>query len=274
MRSRAAIVIVVCLLAGAWMLTGLVDSMTFYPSAYPVGRWELASDLGAEDVELEAADGVRLHAWFIPAAEQPAPVATVFLHGNAGNLSHREEHIGAITRSGSDLLILDYRGYGKSAGKPSEQGLYLDAVAGYDWLVARSSARILCHGESLGTAVATELATRRPCAGLILEAPFTSRSEMAAQVVPVVGPWVARGFDTASKIPSVDAPVWILHGSRDGVVPQRLGRRVFEAAREPKQFWSIDGAGHNDILVRAGSEYVRRLQNFYQGLGGEEPARR
>lgn len=248
------------------MISRIVDSMTFYPSAYPIGYWSIAPELGAEDVELEAADGVRLHAWFIPAAVQPAPVATVFLHGNAGNLSHREPHITAITQAGSDLLILDYRGYGKSEGRPTEAGVYLDALAAYDWLKRRGVGPIICHGESLGTAVATELATHRPCAGLILEAPFTSRKAMASRVVPLLGPLFADGFDTAAKVGSVDAPVLVIHGTEDGVVPHGLGKEVFTAASNPKQFWSLEGAGHNDLLASAASAYIPRLRSFYQAI--------
>lgn len=264
--TRALIIAGVLLMAGYFMFSGLVDSMTFYPAAYPDGLWDLAGSLGATDVELVADDGVRLHAWFVPAEEQPALVSTVFLHGNAGNLTHRESHIQAITRAGSDVLILDYRGYGKSAGRPSEEGVYLDATAAYDWLDGRGAARIICHGESLGSAVAAELATRRSCAGLILEAPFTSRSAMAGRVVPLLGPVIASGFDTAAKIGAIEAPVLIIHGTADNVVPYSLGRQVFEAASEAKEFWSLSGAGHNDLLAAAASAYIPRLRSFYQAI--------
>lgn len=251
------------------MLRSFVDSMTFHPAAYPDGWWDLADRLGAEDVSLEAVDGVRLHAWRVPAAGEAAAATTLFLHGNAGNLTHRIAHIEAIARAGSDLLILDYRGYGKSEGSPSEEGLYRDAAAAYDWLVESGAPadRIVCHGESLGTAVAADLATRRPCAGVILEAPFPSRAAVAARVLPVLGPLLARGFDTAAKLATIEAPVLVVHGTADGVIPHSLGRETFAAAREPKELWSLPGAGHNDIVERAGAEYGRRLRAFYRGLG-------
>ncbi len=248
------------------MLSALVDSMTFYPSAYPDGYWELAEELGAEDVELEAGDGVKLHGWFVATAARPALVSTVFLHGNAGNITHRAASIQAVTQAGSNLLMIDYRGYGKSGGKPSEEGLYLDAVAAYDWLAAREGGGIVCHGESLGTAVAADLATRRSCAGLILEAPFPSRQVVAGRVLPLVGPLVARGFETAAKLAHVEAPLLVIHGTADRVIPQSLGREVFEAAREPKQFWSVQDAGHNDLVYAAGPEYGRRLRSFYGSI--------
>lgn len=265
MPRRLVLPALLVLALSYFMFNGLVDSMTFYPAAYPDGCWDLAERLGATDVELEAADGVGLHAWFVPAEKQPAVVSTVFLHGNAGNLTHREPHIQAVTGAGSDLLILDYRGYGKSSGSPSEEGVYLDAVAGYDWLRTRGAGPIICHGESLGTAVAAELATRRACAGLVLEAPFTSRRAMAGRVVPLLGPLVASGFDTAAKVGAIEAPVLILHGTADDVVPYSLGRQVFESASEPKEFWSLE-AGHNDLLAAAASAYVPRLTSFYQAI--------
>lgn len=258
----------VVLAAFGYMTYSLADWMTFHPSVYPDGLWDYADSLHAKDVQLKAPDATSLHAWFVASKQSPAAVRTVFLHGNAGNLSHRIAHIEAITKAGSDLLIVDYRGYGKSKGSPTESGLYLDAVAAYDWLAehANNGAPIVCHGESLGAAVATDLASRRPCAGLILEAPLSSRADVAALVIPVIGPLLARGFETARKITTVNSSILVIHGSNDRIIPQHLGKIVFHAAPEPKEFWNLAGAGHNDILPVAGEEYVRRLSAFYQGL--------
>ena len=252
----------------AYMTFSLADWMTFRPSVYPDGYWDYADSLQAQDVQLVASDGTALHAWFVATDMRPAIARTIFLHGNAGNLTHRIAHIESITKAGSDILIVDYRGYGKSAGSPSESEIYLDGLAAYDWLVDQYGDRtpIICHGESLGTAVATDLATRRPCAGLVLEAPLSSRAAVAALVVPLVGPLLARGFETARKIRMVESPVLMIHGSNDQIIPQDLGRAVFDAASEPKEFWDVEGAGHNDILHIAGGEYVRRLTCFYQRL--------
>lgn len=262
------LMVAVVLAAFGYMAYSLADRLTFHPSVYPDGLWEHADSLQAKDVQLTASDAESLHAWFIASKQSPAAARTVFLHGNAGNLSHRIAHIEAITRAGSDVLIVDYRGYGKSKGSPSESGLYLDALAAYDWLAEQhdGKAPIVCHGESIGSAVATDLATRRSCAGLILEAPLSSRADVAALVMPVIGPLLARGFDTARKITAVNSPVLVIHGSNDRVIPQRLGKTVFEAASGPKEFWNLAGAGHNDILSVAGEEYVRRLSAFYRGL--------
>ncbi len=256
------------ILVVVYVTFSLADWMTFHPSVFPEGNWDYAASLHAEDVQLVASDGTALHAWFIASDVQPALARTIYLHGNAGNITHRILHIGAITQAGSDLLILDYRGYGKSAGSPSEDGLYLDAVAGYDWLTQRGNgeAPIVCYGESLGTAVATDLATRRPCSGLILEAPLPSRAAVAALVVPVIGPVLARGFETARKIQRVSSSLLVIHGSNDQVIPQSLGKQVFDAASEPKEFWDVAGAGHSDIVQVVGGEYVQRLSAFYRRL--------
>lgn len=198
-----------------------------------------------------------------------ARVATLFLHGNAGNITHRVDHAAQIREAGSAVMVLDYRGYGKSDGKPSERGVYEDGEAAYDELVRMgfAQAKIVLHGESLGTAVAVDLAARRPCAGLVLEAPFTSAQETAAGLVPLLGPALVRGFESRRKIPQVHVPVFVIHGDRDEVIPFRHGQAVFEAAHEPKWFWEVRGGTHNDLLYQAGSEYVPRLREFYSRLG-------
>jgi fermentation-respiration switch protein FrsA (DUF1100 family) len=248
------------------MLYFLAQRALYHPLKYPQGFWEIQSRLAAEDVWLRAADGVRIHAWYIRQPE--AAVATLYLHGNAGNITHRAGNIPLITGAGSSLLLLDYRGYGRSEGKPSEKGLYLDADAGYQYLLEAGYAaeRIVVQGESLGSAVAVDLAARRRCAGLVLEAPFTSAKEVAGRILPVVGPLVVWGFDSKRKIAAVRAPVLILHGDRDEVIAFDLGRKLFEAAREPKWFWPVPGAGHNDLIEVAGVRYRERLREFYGRL--------
>jgi fermentation-respiration switch protein FrsA (DUF1100 family) len=193
---------------------------------------------------------------------------TLFLHGNAGNITHRAPRIQEIVAAGSSVLMLDYRGYGKSSGRPSEQGLYRDSEAGFICLLGKGyrAEQIILHGESLGTAVAIDLASRRPCAALILEAPFTSASDVAATVVPVLGPLLVRSFNSLPKIRWIRVPKFFVQGDRDEVIPLRLGQQLFAAAQEPKTFWVIPGARHNDILETAGAEYRHRLKAFYETL--------
>jgi fermentation-respiration switch protein FrsA (DUF1100 family) len=258
-------------LLGLWayiVLAFFGRQAVFHPSRYPEGLWNMKDQWGAEDVWLDASDGVRIHGWMIP-SRQPSPHVTLYLHGNAGNLTHRVDHIQALREVGTALLIIDYRGYGKSEGKPTEQGCYRDTDAAYEHLLAEgySAERIILYGESLGTAMATDLASRRPCGGVILEAPFPSAKAVAATVLPLLGPLVVSGLDTAKKIGLVEAPVLIIHGTSDQVIDYKLGRQVFEAATEPKQFWTVEGAQHSDIVYTAGPDYIARLRRFYgEGL--------
>jgi fermentation-respiration switch protein FrsA (DUF1100 family) len=249
------------------MFHRIVHRLVFYPMAFPEGEWELQDQAGAKDIWLVARDGVRLNAWWL--AKPGARIATLFLHGNAGNVTHRVDHALAINRAGSAVLVLDYRGYGKSQGSPNERGLYLDAEAGYDALVhlGFDSAHIVLQGESLGTAVAAELASRRRCAGLILEAPLASLSEMAGTVAPFVGPLFVHGFNTKAAIRKVRAPVLIIHGDVDQIVPFSQGQAVFAAANPPKDFWRVANAGHNDLLYGCGKDYTPRLRDFYSQTG-------
>jgi fermentation-respiration switch protein FrsA (DUF1100 family) len=250
--------------ASGWAaLSFLAHRGIYYPMRHPQGLWEGQAALGVEDVWLTTADGVKLHAWWAPAPD--AKVATLFLHGNAGNVSHRAYAIRAIREAGSSVLVPDYRGYGKSEGSPSEQGLYRDADAAYAWLLARQSdAKIIIHGESLGSSVAVDLAARTQPVAVILEAPFPSARAVAGTVLPVLGPSLVWGFDARSKIRKVHAPLWIFHGDRDEIIDLSLGRDLFEAANEPKQFWQIPGAGHNNISDRR--EYGERLAAIYAGI--------
>jgi len=245
----------------------VANRFIFYPMRYPEGEWELQRSAGAEERWIRARDGTRLNAWWFPLPG--ARLATLFLHGNAGNVTHRVDHAAQIREAGSAVMLLDYRGYGKSDGSPSERGVYEDGDAAYDELVRMGFApeKIVLHGESLGTAVAVHLAARRPCAGLVLEAPLSSAQEIAAGLVPLLGPALVRGFESRRKIPRVHAPLFVIHGDRDEVIPFSQGQAVFEAANEPKWFWPVRGGTHNELLVQAGSEYTPRLREFYSRLG-------
>jgi uncharacterized protein len=238
----------------------------YHPMKHPEGHWGLREALGARDVELTAEDGVRLHGWY--AAPEEARVATLFLHGNAGNVTHRGGHIEALRRAGSAVLVVDYRGYGRSEGSPSEAGLLRDARAGYKWLLGEGWAaeRIVIHGESLGSTVAVLLAAEVECAGVVLEAPFPSVQAVAGGILPVVGPIVARGYNAGARVASIGAPLLVVHGDADEVIAQRHGRALFEMAVEPKEFWSVPGAGHNDLVYVTGQAYVDRLSAFHGGL--------
>lgn len=248
------------------LLYYFANRSVYFPLKYPAGDWERQSAVGASDGWMETSDGVKIHGWWL--RRNDSPWATLFLHGNAGNVTHRAAHMQEIAAAGSSVLVLDYRGYGKSSGSPSEEGLYRDSEAGFIYLLGQGyrAERIILQGESLGSAVAIDLASRRPCAGLILEAPFTSASDVAATVVPYLGPLLVRGFNSVPKIRWIRVPKLFLQGDRDQVVPLRLGQKLFAAAQGQKTFWVIPGAGHNNILEVAGSEYRERLHAFYESL--------
>jgi uncharacterized protein len=241
-----------------------VSRLIYQPTRYPGGWWHTQTDSNAQDVWLSTNDGLRLHAWLIEAPG--SRLITLYLHGNGANLAHRPGHLREIAGAGSSILILDYRGYGKSPGRPTERGLYRDADAGYDHLIGMGyqPGQIIVHGESLGSAVAVELAGRRPCGGLILECPFTSFSAMAGRFVPVIGRLFASGFNSRHKVAGVHVPLLIIHGDRDDTVPYAMGRALFEAANEPKSLWTVEGATHVDIVEVAGPQYRARLQSFYE----------
>lgn len=238
----------------------------YVPMRHPRGEWDRQTLLGASDVFITTEDGVQLHAWW--AGPPQNRLVTLHLHGKAGNITHRAALARELVRAGSSVLLLDYRGYGKSAGHPGESALTRDAEAAFDFLVSRGIAAhsIVLHGESLGAAVAVELATRRPCAGIVLDAPFTTLRAAAAVAAPIAGPLVLWGFPTLERIGRIGAPVLIIHGALDRVAPWGQGRELFAAAPEPKYFWTVEGAGHDDILLTAGVRYRDRVAEFYRTL--------
>jgi fermentation-respiration switch protein FrsA (DUF1100 family) len=208
---------------------------------------------GFEAVVLATEDGERLAAWW--RAPAPGRAVLLYFHGNGGALIHRRHRVAALSAQGRGLLIVSYRGYAGSTGAPSEEGLAHDARAAHGWIAARApDAPIVLYGESLGSGVAVRLATERHVAGLVLETPFTSAVDVARigfWFVPV-GLLMRDRFDSASRIARIGAPLLILHGERDAVVPLALGERLFAAAQEPKRFVRLPDARHSEVLERGG----------------------
>ena len=210
-------------------------------------------------------DGERLHGWWIEAAGPPRG-HVLFCHGNAGNIASRGAYARLLSQAGFDVLLFDYRGYGRSSGRPSERGTYRDARAALALLRDRPGvrpARTLYLGESLGAAVALELALEAAPAGLILQSAFTSVRDMAREVLPFVPRAVVPdAYPSLRLIPDLSAPVLILHGERDDVVPVAHGRALFAAAHGPKRLEVLAGAGHNDLLVLAGERWVASIVDW------------
>ena len=214
-------------------------------------------NLKVQDVELHMADGTRLHAWWCPienATDNYASGALLYCHGNAGNLSHRAYAISSWHQVlHLPVLIFDYPGYGKSAGKPGEKQCYAAADAAYDWLTQTKGVpgdQIVIYGGSLGGGVAVDLASRRPYRALVLAKTFTSIPDVGQSIYPWLPVrWVMRNrFDNLAKIGQCRRPVFMAHGTADGLVPFSLAKKLYEAANEPKHFSILEGCDHNDAL--------------------------
>ena len=226
------------------------------------------SDIGLsfDAVTLRTSDGETLAGWFIPA---PAARGTLlYLHGNGGNIGHRLDQIEVFHRLGLNILIVDYRGYGASSGKPSEKGTYRDALAAWNWLTQQkriAPERIVLFGESLGGSVAAWLAARHTPAGLVIYASFTSVPEMAQALYPMFpAAWLARyRYDTRAALSKVNCPVLIMHSPEDEIIPFSHGQALFDAARGPKRLVELRG-GHNDALWVSREIYTREIGAFLQ----------
>jgi uncharacterized protein len=255
--------------------------MIFFPD-YPgrlEGDWHPRA-LDPEDVWLTTSDGVKLHAWWIAA---PGSVQTAGLnagakftflafHGNASNIANRTAAYEFLRGMPANVLAMEYRGYGRSEGKPSEAGLYLDADAAWQYLVDTRHVdwhSIISFGQSLGTAVATELALTHRVGGLVLEAPFPSAGHVARKTfwfLPGLSLLVYGQFDTRSRLQQVTAPVFIVHCTEDPVVPFEFGQEVYVAARPPKQFLQINGQCHEEASLIAPEKYRSALLAFLSSL--------
>jgi uncharacterized protein len=215
--------------------------------------------LGVREKRIETADGLSLLSWYLPPPEG-RPVI-VYFHGNAGHIGYRAERLRHFARDGYGVLMAEYRGYGGNPGTPTETGLYVDAAAALDFLnrLGIKPNRLVLYGESLGSGVAVQMAAHREIAALILEAPFTSVAEVAQFHYPFVpaARLMRDRFESIARIGGVKAPILILHGAHDTVVPLRFGRALFDAAPDPKEFWLAPGAGHENLTRSGALEAVR-----------------
>ncbi|HSD67056.1 MAG TPA: alpha/beta hydrolase [Vicinamibacteria bacterium] len=261
------LVLILCLLGGLLLL--FETRFIYFPSrGYDATPSGLA--LPHEDVWLVAEDGVRIHGWYLPVPD--ARWVTLVSHGNAGNIGHRLDRALLLqSRLRSSVFLYDYRGYGESEGSPDEAGTYRDARAAYRYLVEQKQVKadeLVLFGESLGSAVSLELALDHPAAALVLEAPFTSVRDMArATVFAPLAPFVRTRYESLARVPRLRMPLLVVQGDRDEVVPPAQGRRLFDAAPEPKRYYSIPGAGHNDTYLVGGAAYWRAVEEFLDAVG-------
>ena len=238
-------------------------SFIFFPDT-TIRETPAAASLPFEDIYLTTKDHVRINAWYVPHTQGKATL--LWFHGNGGNLSDRVDQLRVFHAAlPLHILMVDYRGYGKSAGSVSEEGTYLDAEAAFDYLRSQpNTGKIIVYGQSLGAGVATELTLRRDVAALILEAPFLSIREMAKVHygwLPL-GSLITTQYDNISKIGRVNKPVLIFHGDADETVPYAHGQRLFAAANEPKQLYTIKNGGHNDVYEVGNKAYFKTLTSF------------
>lgn len=249
-----------------WLRGRFQHSQVFVPDHYPNGIWDpVPFGLPAEDVFFPSEDGVALHGWWMP---HPKPLATLmYCHGNTGSLAHRIGVFRFLRRLKVSLFAFDYRGFGRSAGEPSEKGVLQDVRAAYDQLtgpLAQSDDRLVVVGHSLGGAVAIDLALHRRPAGLVVQSSFTDLREMARSLFPQVPMHLAcrNGFRSIDKVGRLTLPKLFVHGTGDGTVPFRMGQALYQAAAAPKEFLAIERAGHNDLQSHGGLAYLRRLSRF------------
>jgi hypothetical protein len=233
----------------------------FYPERQLSG---FPSDAGMEyqDVRLQGPDGMAIHGWFIPGRGK---AVVLFFHGNGGNISHRIDKTQLLFYPEISSLMIDYHGYGRSDGVPSEKACYLDALTSWEYLVLErhfESNQIILFGESLGGAVAVDLAAKRDVGAIILESTFPNIGGVANRFLPGLSVFLKRNFDSLSKISRVHVPLLQLHGDQDDLVPYELGQTLFEAANEPKEFFTIKGAHHNDTYDIGGEAYVQAIHQF------------
>lgn len=226
-------------------------------------------NLEYEDVRIQTSDGLALQGWFIPGkAETGSNVTWLWFHGNGGNIGHRIGELAlAHHRTEANIFIFDYRGYGESEGAPSEKGTYLDSRAVMEYLSSWSDVdpgRIVYLGHSLGAAVAVELALTQPPMAMVLVSPFASVRDMANLTLPFppIGWLVRNHYDSISRIQQLDVPVLILHGDQDETVPISQGRKLYEAANQPKRFQVLEGAAHNDTFEVVPEQYWGTIEAF------------
>ncbi|MBN1289555.1 MAG: alpha/beta hydrolase [Actinobacteria bacterium] len=250
------------------MLEDVIKQYLYYPDRLPQHLPPPPWADGSDEIWIETSDDTRIHGLWWP--EPSGKPALLFLHGNAQEVYSwsliREE----LSPLNLRMLLIDYRGYGKSEGEPGEQGLYLDGAGAVDWLNSAGidDKDILVFGKSLGGAIACELASNRSFKGLILESTFTSLDSVAQYLFPAVVAFSPEidSYDSIGKIGSIECPLLVIHGENDDLIPVEEGKALFNMANEPRELFIVKGAGHNDVSAVAGAEYAERIAEWLEGI--------
>jgi fermentation-respiration switch protein FrsA (DUF1100 family) len=220
-----------------------------------------------EDVNITTPDKFKINGWFIP--RNNAKRTVLFCHGNAGNIGDRLDKINMFQEIGFNVLIFDYRGYGRSQGRPSEKGLYLDTRAAYEYLLNERKIipdEIILYGESLGNAAVIDLASKRQVKAVILEGAFSSGKDMAGTLYPFIPAFLFSDiFNSIQKIKKINAPKLFLHSVDDEIVPYKIAKKLFESAQEPKYFVELNGS-HNDAFLESKDKYLSAIISFINRL--------
>lgn len=231
------------------------------------------SDWGLEfdNVYFYTSDNVKINGWFI--GKPDAESTFLYLHGNGGNISHRIEKASIFHELGVNIFMIDYRGYGQSRGSPSESGVYKDAVAAYKYLTNQKNIKsedIIIFGESLGSAVAIDLASRKPVAAIVLEGAFSSVKDISKSLYPVLPSFMfSNMFDSLSKIDNVEFPKLFIHSKNDEIIPYKLARKLYRKASPPKEFLDITG-GHNTAFIDSKPKFRNGIKMFVESLKGKQ----
>jgi fermentation-respiration switch protein FrsA (DUF1100 family) len=246
---------------------------TYAPRAYvPGSAWTLPAN--GEEVWFEVANGQRVHGWFLRSSLQPAIATVLFCHGNGGDLTDVSWQAEKLSQRNLNVLIFDYRGYGRSEGTLTDEwGLYADTEAARNYLIRErgvQASMLVFYGQSLGTAAAINDASQHPCKALIVESGLSSASDMGAVAFPWLPRWLHRlgknRFESARKIANVKCSVLVTHGTNDPIVPVEQGRKLYESARDPKRLLMVPNGGHN-LFGNGGEAYLDQVVNFIRESG-------
>jgi pimeloyl-ACP methyl ester carboxylesterase len=249
--------------------------LTHHPIGYKPGpEWTLPPN--GEDVWINVAGKDHINAWFLKAAPQPATATVLYCHGNGGNLTNVVWIGEELTRQGFDVLLMDYRGYGRSDGEAAdERALDADGDAAYDYLLKQRGVKpekLALYGQSLGTTVAIDVASRRTCGALVVESGLSSASEMGEYSLPMLPrclPFLAvNRFESTRKNARVKCPVLVAHGTNDATIPVAQGRKLYAAAREPKRWLPVEGGSHN-LAGEGGEAYLGQIARFIREATGK-----